>query len=141
MLGGMSSTTIKKPRIKGDSGDRSIFGVFESWGSKVISARNKLRLEFSGIASVEPDEEPFNTKYELKFDERKKEMGNVYLYILSPAKSTASILCIGLSDPIETARRLSRCFQRQTPKNPFALHQSNSKPMTILEASFEKEDR
>ncbi len=121
LLGGMSSTPFKKARIKRDLAEQSILGVFESWGLKVISARNKLCLEFSGIASVEPNEEPFNIKYEIKFDEREKETGDVNLYILSPAKSSAAILPICFDDPIDTVRKLSR-FKRPTPKNTFVTN-------------------
>lgn len=116
VLGGMSSTTLKKPRIKGNLAERSVLGRFESWGSRVISARNKLRLEFAEIASVEPNGKPSNFKYELKYDEGETETGDAYLYILSPAKSAASMLPICFDDPIDTARRLNRYFQRPTPK-------------------------
>ena len=115
----MSSTNFKKTRIKEDLGERSVRTVFESWGSKVISARNRLRLEFSGIASIEPDEEPFNIKYELKYYEREKETGDVNLYILSPTKSTATILPICFDNPIDTVRKLGRYFQRPAQKNTF----------------------
>ena len=112
----MSSTTFKKPRIKRDLAERSILGVFESWGSKVIFARNKLRLEFPGIASLEPNTTPNNFKYEPKYDEGEIEPGDLHLFVLSPAKGTALILPIRYDDPIDTARRLNRCFQRPTPK-------------------------
>lgn len=122
MLGGMSSTNFKKTQIKEDLGERSVRGAFESWGSKVISARNRLRLEFSGIASVEPDEEPFDIAYKLKFDEREKETGDGYLYILNPARSTASILPICFNDPNDIVRKLGRYFQRPAPKNTFVTN-------------------
>src|SRR5437868_6883203 len=112
----MSSTTSEEPRIKGNLAKRSMLGRFESWRSKVISARNKLRLEFAGVESVEPNGTPTNFKYELKYDEREIETGNVYLYVLSPVKATTSILPIPYDDPIDTARRLNRYFQRPTPK-------------------------
>lgn len=112
----MSSKTLKTPQIKRDLAERSNLGRFESWGSKVISARNRFRLEFPRIASVEPNGEPANFKYELKYDEREITTGNVYLYILSPSKSTASILPICIGDPIGTAKRLTHYFQRPTHK-------------------------
>lgn len=118
----MSSTPFKKARIKKDLAEQSILGVFESWGLKVISARNKLRLEFSGFASAERNEEPFNLKYELKYDEREKETGDVCLYILRPTKSTASILPIRFNDPNDTVQKLTRHFQRPRPKNTFVTN-------------------
>jgi|CXWL01.1.fsa_nt_gi hypothetical protein len=80
-------------------------------------------MKFAGIASVEPTGKPTNFKYELKLDEREIETGNVCLYILSPSKSTASILPICFNDPIDTARKLSRYFQR--PKAAPTLVASN----------------
>ena len=118
----MSSKTFKKPRIKRELAERSILGVFESWGSKVIFGRSKLRLGFAGSASAEPKEKPANFKYELKYDEGEIERGGVNLYILSPSKSTASILAIRYDNPIDTARRLNRYFQRPTPKNPLVTN-------------------
>ena len=112
----MPSTTFKKSLIKRDLAERSILRRFESWGSKVIFARNKLCLEFPGITSLKPKGKPANFKYELKYDESEIETGNAYLYILTPSKSTASILPICFDDPIDTARRLNRYFQRPTPK-------------------------
>ena len=112
----MSSKTSKKPRIKRDLADRHILGVFESWGTKVILARNKLRLEFAGSASAKANEKPVTFKYQLKYDEGEIESGDAYLYFLNPSKSTASILPICFNDPIETVKMLSRYFQRPAPK-------------------------
>jgi hypothetical protein len=116
VLGGMSSTTFKKPTIKGDSAARAILGVFESWRSKIISARIKLSTEFAGIAAAEPNEKPVNFKYQLKFDEEEIESGDAFLYVLSPSKSATSIIPICFDDPIETVKKLSHHFQRPTPK-------------------------
>ena len=116
VLGGMSSTTFIKPRIKRNLAERSILGRFESWGSRVISARNKLRLEFAGLTSLEPNGKPTDFKYELKYDEGEIETGFVCLYILIPAKSAAEMFPICFDDPIDTARRLNRYFQRPNPR-------------------------
>ena len=119
----MSSTTLKKPQIKRDLAERSVLGVFESWRSNVIFSRNKLRVEFAGIASVEPNATPTDFKYAPKYNEGEVETGDVYLYVLSPATATASILSLRYHYPIDTARKLTRYFQR--PKTAPALVASN----------------
>jgi len=112
----MSSTTFKKTRTIRSLAERSSSGIFETWGSRVISVRNKLRREFPGIKSVEPDRKVPKFTYELTSDEVEIEAGDAYLYILTPSKFTTSILPICFDGPIDTARKLTRYFQRPTPK-------------------------
>ena len=112
----MSSTTFKKPTTKGDSAARALPGVVESWATKVILARNKLRLEFAGTVATKAHEEPVIFKYQLKYEEGEIESGDAYLYLLNPSKSTVSILPICLDDPMETVKKLRRYFKRPAPK-------------------------
>lgn len=112
----MSSTTFKKPTIKRDLADLPILGVFESWGSNVISARIKLSTEFAEIAPAELNDKPVNFEYQLKYDEEEIESGDAFLYVLSPSKSATLIIPICFDDPIETVKKLSHHFQRPTPK-------------------------
>lgn len=80
--------------------------MFRSWNLQVAQAPNKYHPQFDGTAFGNLHGTDVRFSYEVKFDKKSKETGNLYLDLNSLSKSTASILCICLNEPIDTVLML-----------------------------------
>lgn len=98
----MSSSAFRLAQKEGIKAEKYVAGMFSSWNLKVIPAPNKYHPAFDGTAFGELHGNQVNFRYEVKFDKKCSETGNIYLDVQSLSKSIASILCICLNDPIDT---------------------------------------
>lgn len=103
----MSSSAFKLAQREGLKAEKYVAGMFSSWNLKVTPAPNKYHPAFDGTAFGELHGNQVRFNYEVKFDKKCSETGNIYVDIESLSKSIASILCICLNDPIDTVLVLS----------------------------------
>ena len=93
-------------RKKGKVAQKYVKGMFSSWGLKTIETKDGYHPDFDMLVSGKLHGNQLNFKCEIKWDLKAQETGNLYIDIQSLAKSTASILCICLNDPIDTVLML-----------------------------------
>lgn len=98
----MSSSAFKLAIKEGKKAEKYVAGMFSSWNLKVIPAPQKYHPAYDGTAFGNLHGNEVRFSYEVKFDKKCSETGNIYIDINSLSKSTASILCICLNEPIDT---------------------------------------
>ena len=91
-----------KSRKEGEKAQKYVKGMFESWGLQFAATPRGYRPEYDGIIIGTLFGNPVRSKIEIKYDRLAATTNNIFLDINSLSKSTASILCICLNDPIDT---------------------------------------
>lgn len=98
----MSSSAFLIAKKRGNVAENYVANMFSSWGLEVSRVPDRYHPAYDGIAQGKLYGNQVKFKFEIKYDLKSAETGNIYIDINSLSKSTASILCICLNDPIDT---------------------------------------